>query len=141
MSIGVAAPPPGRLTDLARKICEAWAPVRLVTGLLAETTTTTSACAVAMDSSAVNETSRNGKRNFIGVSSEYEVDGGRQQVVAAAAAEAGLQVAQAAVGAGVRAHVRGFELEREVLAEVPARAYADAVARGVAVGQDRVGDS
>src|SRR5690606_17885196 len=141
MSIGVAAAPPVRLTDLARKICEAWALVRLVTGLLAETTTTTSACAAAMGSSAARPMSRKELRSFIVRSSEYEVDGGRQQVVAATAAEARLQVGQAAVRSCVCVDVGGFQLQSEVLAEVPARAHGDAGARGVAACEDRVDDA
>src|SRR5690606_7680636 len=141
MSIGVALPPPGRLTDLARKICEAWALVRLVTGLSADTTTTTSAWAVAIASSASTGMARREMRSFIGASSEYEVDGGRQQVVAAAMAEARLQVGQAAAGAVVGVDVGRFQLQREVLAEIPARADRDAVAAAVGAGEDGVGNT
>src|SRR3954469_1906068 len=122
---------------------------RLVTGLFAETTATTSSAwsGTAKAQAAKVSAGRRSMRFFMATPLEDEVHDGAEHVHAAAEGEIGLDIAECTVGTGTEADPVPLHLDRGGAHEVPTRAERNGglvrqrgelpVEHGVGLGRER----
>src|SRR5438874_2275689 len=108
------------------------AALNAVTGLFDETTATTSSARAPLSTLTRRQRADNpmSTRSFMARSSEDEVRGDAEDIRAAAGLKTGLDVAEAAVGALLPAHVIVLRLERGIAPGIPAHARGPGALRG-----------